>query len=66
METGFVQFQIETSTGEEELNLFGGGAGQFAITSEIDSNSIMPPGIYRVMNGEIYRIIGGSAPINER
>jgi len=52
-----VQFQLEMSTREEELNLFGGEARQSAIISEIDSNSIMPPGTYRVINGEICRII---------
>lgn len=59
-----VQFQIEVSTAEEEFNLF--GSEQPAITNEIYSNSIMRPGIYRVVNGEIYRVIGGAAPLSER
>jgi hypothetical protein len=60
----FVQFQIEVSTGEEELNLF--WAGQPTIANEIDSNFIMQPGTYRVVNGEVYRIVGGAAPLSER
>jgi hypothetical protein len=58
-----VQFQIEVSTAEEERSLF--SEEQPAISQDIHSNSIMQPGIYRVVNGEIYRIVGGAAPLSE-
>jgi hypothetical protein len=56
-----VQFQIEVSTGEEERNLF--STEQPVLASQIDSSSVMPPGLYRVVNGEVYRIVGGPAPV---
>jgi hypothetical protein len=59
-----VQFQIEVSTAEEERNLFSGE--QPTTAQDIHSNSIMQPGIYRVVDGEIYRIVGGPAPVSGR
>jgi len=59
--TEFVQFQIEMSTAEEERTLF--SSEQSEIAGKSDSNSIMPAGTYRLVNGEIYRIVAGPAPI---
>lgn len=56
----FVQFQLSLSTAEEERNYFG-GCDQ-AIEYKFDAPSILPSGQYRVVDGELYRIVPGSAP----
>jgi hypothetical protein len=53
-------FQISLSTAEEEANYFTGGIQRL---HEPDPAVVMPAGIYRVIDGQLYRIVPGVSPI---
>ena len=46
--------QISVSTAEEENNYF---TGQPEASVEPRPNAILPPGTYRVIDGELYRVV---------
>ena len=53
------EFQISLSTAEEELNYF---TGEEWLPSPVEVESLFPPGLYRVVNGQLYRILEGVPP----
>lgn len=54
----FVCYQISQTTAEEERNYF----YQTAPLDPVEDGSahVMPPGEYRVIDGQIYRIVDGT------
>ena len=50
-----------TSTAEDELNYF--SRGFVNATVEPDPSTILPEGSYRVIEGELYRVVPGLPPI---
>jgi len=51
--------QFSLSTAEEERNYF---TGQPAPIVQPDPNAILPPGLYRVIDDRLYRVVEGVAP----
>jgi len=62
MQIELIDFQFSLSTAEDERNYFSG------ITPtpppEVRLEEAMPPGIYRIIDGEAYRVVPG-VPIVE-
>lgn len=56
-ENGFVSFQFSLSTGEDEKNYFGRSDQDPPVRSE-DIGKLVP-GTYRVLDGELFRIVSG-------
>lgn len=54
--TNFIIEQISVSTADDEVNYF---TGQPEFPWGPNPNTILPPGTYRVIEGQLYRIIGG-------
>ena len=54
--TEFRRGQISFSTAEEEEFYFTGG---LAAAHVFDVNVVLPPGTYRVIDGELFRIVAG-------
>lgn len=59
-EGSLVDFQLAVSTAEEEKNYF---FGQPVPSHESDPEAALPAGIYRVIDGQLYRVLPGAAPI---
>ena len=57
--SGFTVKQFSVSTAEDERNYF---TGEFSSLPRPNPNTILPPGIYRVIDGSIYRIVGVAPP----
>ena len=55
---GFVCYQISQSTAEEEASYF---TGEIEPAWQPNANTVLPAGSYRVINGQIYRILPGVA-----
>ena len=53
----FVFEQFSISTAEDEQNYF---TGQMEVTVQSNPNAILPPGMYRVIDGSLYRVLGGA------
>lgn len=53
-----VQMQLSLSTAEDERNYFTGSSP--VSPPEPDPEAILPPGIYRVIDGEIFRVSAGA------
>lgn len=53
----FKQFSV--STAEDQHNYF---TGQPEVPVQPNPNAILPPGTYRVIEGTLYRVMGGVAP----
>ena len=51
--------QFSLSTAEEEKNYF---TGQPTATAQPNPKTILPPGLYRVIDGRLYRVVEGIAP----
>ena len=51
--------QLAISTAEDERNYF---TGEQEISLQPNPNAILPPGTYRVIEGSLYRIMGGIPP----
>ncbi len=60
LEGSMVDFQLAVSTAEEEENYF---FGQPIPTHESDPEAALPGGVYRVIDGQLYRVLPGAAPI---
>ncbi len=56
----FVVEQISVSTAEEEQNYF---TGQQEVTVRPNPSAILPPGVYRVIDGSLYLIMCGLPPM---
>lgn len=54
--------QISVSTAQEEKNYF---TGQPQVVMEPDPNVILPPGEYRVIDGQLCRVAEGISPTTE-
>ena len=48
--------QLSVSTAEDEMNYFT-GQPELAVQPNVDA--ILPPGTYRVIEGQLYRIVSG-------
>ena len=55
----FVVEQLAVSTAEDEQNYF---SDTPPIMHEPSPNSILPAGIYRVVDGSLHRLVGGGSP----
>lgn len=55
----FISCQMSVSTAEEESNYF---TGERSRIHHEDPNLAMPAGNYRVINGQLYRIVSIGAP----
>jgi hypothetical protein len=55
----FLSQQLSVSTAQEESNHF---TGQPQAVPEPDPNAILPPGLYRVIDGRLYRVVQAVAP----
>lgn len=51
----FVSEQMSVSTAEEELNYF---TGDQPVVVPQDPNAVLPAGVYRVIDGRLYRVAG--------
>lgn len=54
----FIDEQFSLSTAEDEKNYFSGTPLQEL--PEVAPEKILPPGLYRVIDGEVFRIAPGS------
>ena len=59
----FVGFEFSTSTADDEANYFTGEAGRSAELPDIEP---LPPGTYRVMEGEFYLVVDQPSPHGEK
>lgn len=57
--TEFIVEQLSLSTAYDEANYF---TGQPEVPWRPDPNEILRPGTYRVIDGQLYRVVGGMAP----
>jgi hypothetical protein len=57
----FLSMQFSLSTGDDEINYFTGE--QEVVAVEADPNAILPPGTYRVVDGQLYRIASSNPPV---
>ncbi|MDO8689518.1 MAG: hypothetical protein Q7R39_05830 [Dehalococcoidia bacterium] len=55
----FVYEQVSVTTAEDENNYF---TGTPEVQGRPHLNAILPPGTYRVVEGSLYRIVGGVPP----
>ncbi len=55
----FITEQLSVSTAEEERNYF---SEESAPLAQPDTNAILPPGLYRVIDGRLYRVVEGISP----
>ena len=61
MNDELVEFQFSLSTAEEERVYF---SGQEPVPQQqAAQESHLPSGDYRVLNGELYRLVAGSPPL---
>ena len=59
MTDDFVVEQLSLSTAEDQQNYF---SGMPPTMHEPSPNSILPAGIYRVVDGSLHRLVGGGSP----
>ena len=59
MEIKMIEVQMCLSTAEDEKNYFSGTTSKPPV---IDPDEILPPGTYRIIDGELYRILPGLPP----
>jgi hypothetical protein len=55
----FIAEQLSVSTAEEERNYF---SAQPPLLERPDTNAILPAGLYRVIDGRLYRVVEGIPP----
>ena len=55
----FEELQISFSTAEDEVNYF---TGNPAPAIKADPSRLLPAGLYRVIDGQLYRILPGISP----
>ena len=55
----FISKQLSVSTAEEERNYF---FGEQPLLKWPDANAILPAGLYRVIDGRLYRVVEGISP----
>lgn len=60
--TGWTEHQFSVSTAEDEINYFTGQSKGHPISER----PVLPSGIYRVIDGHLYRIVPGVMPANQR
>jgi hypothetical protein len=53
--------QLSVSTAEDENNYF---TGQQNVIEQPEPSKVLPAGLYRVIEGQLYRVIGGVAPLS--
>lgn len=58
----FIAQQLSVSTAEEESNYF---TGQPPTLIRPDANAILPPGVYRVIDGRLYRVVEGVRAVGQ-
>ena len=56
----FISEQLSVSTAEEENNYF---TGQPPAIIQLNLNAILPPGMYRVIDGRLYRVVDGVSAV---
>ena len=54
-----IQYQLSVSTGDEESGL-NSGVSPFTPTSP--STPILDPGVYRVIDGQLFKLVPGAPP----
>lgn len=59
MTDDFVVEQLSVSTAEDEQNYF---SDTPPTAHQPSPNSILPAGLYRVVDGSLYRLVGGGGP----
>ena len=52
--------QLALSTADDEANYF---SGQLSPNEQRESAPVLAPGVYRVINGHLFRIVSGAAPV---
>jgi hypothetical protein len=55
----FIAEQLSVSTAEEERNYF---SAEPPLLKWPDTNAILPAGLYRVIDGRLYRVVEGIPP----
>jgi hypothetical protein len=56
MNDDFISEQLSVSTAQEEQNYF---TGQPPTPFQSNPNDVLPPGTYRVIGGQLYRVVEG-------
>ena len=52
--------QLAMSTADDEQNYF---TGQLSSSEQSESHPVLAPGVYRVIEGQLFKIISGVAPV---
>lgn len=56
----FVIEQLAMSTADDEVNYF---TGQLSPNEQREVHPVLAPGVYRVIDGQLFRIVSGVAPV---